>query len=82
MKASTTPAISPACAIATTPSTSSSTRRAALTEALAMKLEAQRLGFQIMLGCMVGTSLAMAPAVLLAQDVEFVDLDGPLASGA
>jgi L-alanine-DL-glutamate epimerase-like enolase superfamily enzyme len=49
-----------------------------LTEALAMKLEAQRLGFQIMLGCMVGTSLAMAPAVLLAQDVEFVDLDGPL----
>jgi L-alanine-DL-glutamate epimerase-like enolase superfamily enzyme len=43
-----------------------------------MKLEAQRLGFQIMLGCMVGTSLAMAPAVLLAQDVEFVDLDGPL----
>jgi L-alanine-DL-glutamate epimerase-like enolase superfamily enzyme len=49
-----------------------------LTEALAMKLEAQRLGFQIMLGCMVGTSLGMAPAVLLAQDVEFVDLDGPL----
>ncbi|WP_413709617.1 N-acetyl-D-Glu racemase DgcA [Rhizobium sp. Rhizsp82] len=49
-----------------------------LTEALAMKREAQRLGFQIMLGCMVGTSLAMAPAVLLAQDVEFVDLDGPL----
>jgi L-alanine-DL-glutamate epimerase-like enolase superfamily enzyme len=49
-----------------------------LTEALAMKQEAQRLGFQIMLGCMVGTSLAMAPAVLLAQDVEFVDLDGPL----
>jgi len=49
-----------------------------LTEALAMKREAQRLGFQIMLGCMVGTSLAMAPAVLLAQDAEFVDLDGPL----
>ncbi|MET3854977.1 N-acetyl-D-Glu racemase DgcA [Rhizobium sp. OAE497] len=48
------------------------------TEALAMKREAQRLGFQIMLGCMVGTSLAMAPAVLLAQDAEFVDLDGPL----
>lgn len=49
-----------------------------LTEALAMKLEAQRLGFKIMLGCMVGTSLAMAPAVLLAQDADFVDLDGPL----
>ncbi|OCJ09539.1 dipeptide epimerase [Rhizobium sp. AC44/96] len=49
-----------------------------LTEALVMKREAQRLGFKIMLGCMVGTSLAMAPAVLLAQDVEFVDLDGPL----
>jgi L-alanine-DL-glutamate epimerase-like enolase superfamily enzyme len=31
-----------------------------------------------MVGCMVGTSLAMAPAVLLAQDAEFVDLDGPL----
>lgn len=49
-----------------------------LTEALAMKREAQRLGFQIMVGCMVGSSLAMAPAVLLAQGVEFVDLDGPL----
>ena len=49
-----------------------------LTEALAMRREARRLGFQIMVGCMVGTSLAMAPAVLLAQDAEFVDLDGPL----
>ncbi|PZM13097.1 N-acetyl-D-Glu racemase DgcA [Rhizobium tubonense] len=49
-----------------------------LTEALVMKKEAQRLGFQVMVGCMVGTSLAMAPAVLLAQDAEFVDLDGPL----
>jgi L-Ala-D/L-Glu epimerase len=49
-----------------------------LTEAIVMKREAQRLGFQIMVGCMVGTSLAMAPAVLLAQDAEFVDLDGPL----
>jgi L-alanine-DL-glutamate epimerase-like enolase superfamily enzyme len=49
-----------------------------LTEAILMKQEAQRLGFQIMVGCMVGTSLAMAPAVLLAQDAEFVDLDGPL----
>ncbi|TCL73507.1 N-acetyl-D-Glu racemase DgcA [Rhizobium sp. BK251] len=49
-----------------------------LTEALAMKREAQRLGFRIMVGCMVGTSLAMAPAVLLAQDADFADLDGPL----
>lgn len=49
-----------------------------LTEALAMKHEAQRLGFRTMIGCMVGTSLAMAPALLLAQDADFVDLDGPL----
>jgi L-alanine-DL-glutamate epimerase-like enolase superfamily enzyme len=49
-----------------------------LTEALRMRREAERLGFSIMVGCMVGSSLAMAPAVLLAQGVEFVDLDGPL----
>ena len=49
-----------------------------LTEALRMKREAEKLGFQIMAGCMVGSSLAMAPAVLLAQDAAFVDLDGPL----
>ncbi|EGE57726.1 UNVERIFIED_ORG: L-alanine-DL-glutamate epimerase-like enolase superfamily enzyme [Rhizobium esperanzae] len=49
-----------------------------LTEALAMKTEAERLGFAIMIGCMVGTSLAMASAVLLAQNADFVDLDGPL----
>jgi L-alanine-DL-glutamate epimerase-like enolase superfamily enzyme len=49
-----------------------------LTEALIMKAEAQRLGFQIMVGCMVGTSLAMAPAVLLAQGTDYADLDGPL----
>ncbi|CAN7469195.1 dipeptide epimerase [Rhizobium sp. LjRoot30] len=49
-----------------------------LTEALIMRDEARRLGFKIMVGCMVGTSLAMAPAVLLAQGAEFVDLDGPL----
>lgn len=49
-----------------------------LTEALLMKAEAQRLGFRIMVGCMVGSSLAMAPAVLVAQGVDFVDLDGPL----
>ncbi|MBY4630492.1 N-acetyl-D-Glu racemase DgcA [Rhizobium croatiense] len=49
-----------------------------LTEALAMKTEAERIGFAIMIGCMVGTSLAIAPAVLLAQNADFVDLDGPL----
>ena len=49
-----------------------------LTEALAMAADAEREGFAIMAGCMVATSLAMAPAVLLAQSARFVDLDGPL----
>ncbi|WP_366552796.1 N-acetyl-D-Glu racemase DgcA [Aquibaculum sediminis] len=49
-----------------------------LTEALALKAEAERLGFQVMVGCMLGTSLAMAPAILPAQGAEIVDLDGPL----
>jgi len=49
-----------------------------LTEALAMAREAERLGLAIMAGCMVATSLAMAPAILLAQTARFVDLDGPL----
>lgn len=49
-----------------------------LTEALHLLKEARSMGFQIMVGCMVGSSLAMAPAVLLAQDADFVDLDGPL----
>jgi len=49
-----------------------------LTEALAMMTEAKRLGFATMAGCMVATSLAMAPAVLLAQGADYVDLDGPL----
>ena len=49
-----------------------------LTEALAMADAAQAQGFEIMIGCMVGTSLAMAPAMLLVQDARFVDLDGPL----
>jgi L-alanine-DL-glutamate epimerase-like enolase superfamily enzyme len=49
-----------------------------LTEALATAAEAERQGFTIMVGCMVATSLAMAPAVLLAQKARFVDLDGPL----
>jgi L-Ala-D/L-Glu epimerase len=49
-----------------------------LTEALAMAAEAERQKFTIMAGCMVATSLAMAPAVMLAQRARFVDLDGPL----
>ena len=49
-----------------------------LTEALAMAAEAERLGLAIMAGCMVATSLAMAPAMLIAQAAHYVDLDGPL----
>lgn len=49
-----------------------------LTEALALKAAAEALGFGIMVGCMVGTSLAMAPAVLVGQNARFTDLDGPL----
>jgi L-Ala-D/L-Glu epimerase / N-acetyl-D-glutamate racemase len=49
-----------------------------LTEALALAAEAERRGFAIMVGCMVATSLAMAPAMLVAQHARFVDLDGPL----
>ena len=40
--------------------------------------DARALGFKVMVGCMLGTSLAMAPAVLIAQDADYVDLDGPL----
>ncbi len=49
-----------------------------LTEALALRDAARAAGFGIMVGCMVGTSLAMAPAVLVAQGAAFTDLDGPL----
>jgi len=49
-----------------------------LTGALALKTAAEEAGFGIMVGCMVATSLAMAPAFLLAQGAQFVDLDGPL----
>ncbi|MBX7249146.1 MAG: dipeptide epimerase [Caulobacteraceae bacterium] len=49
-----------------------------LTEALALKAAAQAQGMKIMVGCMVATSLSMAPAMLLAQGAAFVDLDGPL----
>ncbi len=49
-----------------------------LTEALAVKARAQALGLDVMVGCMVATSLSMAPALLLAQGADYVDLDGPL----
>jgi L-Ala-D/L-Glu epimerase len=49
-----------------------------LTEALGLRDAARAEGFRLMVGCMVGTSLAMAPAVLVAQGAEIADLDGPL----
>ena len=49
-----------------------------LTEALALNAAAREVGFQVMVGCMVGSSLAMAPATIVAQGAEFTDLDGPL----
>ena len=49
-----------------------------LTEALALREAALAEGYDVMVGCMVGSSLAMAPAVLVAQGMPYVDLDGPL----
>jgi L-alanine-DL-glutamate epimerase-like enolase superfamily enzyme len=49
-----------------------------LTEAVLLAREAKARGLSIMVGCMLGTSLGMAPAALLANDADFVDLDGPL----
>ncbi|MDF2764478.1 MAG: Mandelate racemase/muconate lactonizing protein [Rhodospirillales bacterium] len=49
-----------------------------LTEALSLKRAAQAMGFRIMIGCMVATSLSMAPAQLIAQGADWADLDGPL----
>jgi L-alanine-DL-glutamate epimerase-like enolase superfamily enzyme len=49
-----------------------------LTAALAARAEAERLGFGVMVGCMLGSSLAVAPATLLAQGVALADLDAPL----
>ena len=49
-----------------------------LTEALALAAAAERQGFALMVGCMLATSLAMAPAMLLAQRARVVDLDGAL----
>jgi L-alanine-DL-glutamate epimerase-like enolase superfamily enzyme len=49
-----------------------------LTEALVLAADAEQLGLYLVVGCMVATSLAMAPALLLAQRARAVDLDGPL----
>ena len=49
-----------------------------LSEALALRQAALDQGYQVMVGCMVGSSLAMAPALLVAQGVAITDLDGPL----
>ncbi|HUO12079.1 MAG TPA: dipeptide epimerase, partial [Caulobacteraceae bacterium] len=49
-----------------------------LTSGLAMAREARRLGLKVMVGCMSGTSLAMAPAFVLGQTCDLVDLDGPM----
>jgi L-alanine-DL-glutamate epimerase-like enolase superfamily enzyme len=49
-----------------------------LTEALELRKAARAEGYGVMVGCMVGTSLAMAPAVIVAQGARVVDLDGPL----
>ncbi|MDB4536526.1 dipeptide epimerase, partial [Oceanospirillaceae bacterium] len=49
-----------------------------MTEALELIKEAKLRGFEVMVGCMIGTSLAMAPALLLAQEAKWVDIDGPL----
>ena len=49
-----------------------------LTEALRLRDAARAAGFGVMVGCMVGSSLAMAPAVLVAQGAAVTDLDGPL----
>lgn len=49
-----------------------------LTEAFALRDAARAEGYRVMVGCMVGSSLAMAPAVLVAQGAAWTDLDGPL----
>lgn len=49
-----------------------------LTEALALSQEARELGFSLVIGCMVASSLSMAPAMLLTPHARYVDLDGPL----
>lgn len=53
-----------------------------LTEALALAHEAKARGFELMVGCMGGSSLSMAPAFIVGQLCRFVDLDGPLLSAS
>jgi len=53
-----------------------------LTEALHLCERARELGFELLIGCMVGTSLSMAPARILASVADYVDLDGPLLLGS
>src|SRR5690606_853421 len=52
-----------------------------LTEAMRLLMTAKARGLDAMIGCMAGTSLAMAPGVLVAQGCAFVDLDAPLLFG-
>lgn len=49
-----------------------------LTEALALKAMAEEAGMDVMVGCMLASSLGMAPAFMVAQGAKVVDLDGPL----
>ena len=49
-----------------------------LTEALRLKRQAEAEGFRIMVGCMLGTSLGIAPAALVANGADWIDLDGAL----
>ena len=53
-----------------------------LTEALRLCELAREAGFKLLIGCMVGTSLSMAPARILASVADYVDLDGPLLLGS
>ncbi len=52
-----------------------------ITEAMQLLQKAKEMNFEVMVGCMVGTSLAMAPGLLIAQHTKYVDLDGPLLMG-
>jgi L-alanine-DL-glutamate epimerase-like enolase superfamily enzyme len=49
-----------------------------LTEALALSREARAAGFKLMVGCMVASSLSMAPGIVIAQNADVIHLDGPL----
>ncbi len=53
-------------------------KQGGLTSAIEAMRRARELGLEVMVGCMVASSLAVAPAVLLAQDARYADLDGPL----